>query len=52
MKIILTKVPTGIHNQIDINIEGNFGITVADMAFITKVVKLVDEYNVEQNEHA
>lgn len=52
MKIILTKVPTGVHNQIDITIEGEFGITTADMAIIGKVIKLVDEYNQDQNNAA
>ena len=50
MIITLEKHSTGIHYQMEVTITGL--LTEKDLPVISKVIKLVEDYNEDQNENA
>lgn len=52
MKITITKIPTGIHSQLRMDVENIQRGDEVDAALLFKITKIVQEYNDEQDKNA
>ena len=52
MKITITKIPTGIHSQLTVDVERLHIADDIDLITLAKINKIVKEYNDEQDRNA
>ena len=52
MQITITKVPTGIHSQLTLDLQDVHRADEYDLETLSKIIKVIKEYNDYQDVHA